>query len=84
MTRPSDQFFTGSRSHSTHMRQVSMRSSMRGDLRHLHLEVLPHHVFGAFRVPAFLVAVGVEHGDEVIEFAAAQRVMHEMRARAGP
>ena len=53
-------------------------------LRHLHLEVLPHHVLGAFGVPAFLVMVGVEHGDQIVEFAAPQRVMHEMRARAGP
>src|SRR5262245_64453003 len=53
-------------------------------LWYLHLEVLPHHVLAAFGVPSFLVVVGVEDRDEVVELAAAQRVVHEMRARAGP
>ena len=46
--------------------------------------MLPQHVLAAFGVPAFLVVVGVEDRDEVVELAAPQRVMHEMRARAGP
>ena len=28
--------------------------------------------------------VGMEHGDQIVELAAAQRIMHEMGARAGP
>ena len=35
-------------------------------------------------VPAFLVAVGVEHGDEIVEVAAAQRIDHQMHLLAGP
>src|SRR6185312_2273807 len=54
------------------------------DLRHLHLEVLPHYVLGTFRVPAFLVVVGMENGDEIVELAAAERIMHEVRARTRP
>src|SRR4029078_10803502 len=53
-------------------------------LRHLHLEVLPHHILAALGVPSFLVMIGVENGDEVVELTAPQRVVHEMRARAGP
>ena len=46
--------------------------------------MLPEQIGAAFRVPAFLVAVGVEHRDQIVELAPAQRVMHEMGARAGP
>ena len=84
MTRPFDQFFTGSRSHSTHMRQVSIRSSSRSTSGRWPLKCCHSSLGSASRIPAFLVAVGVEHGDEVIELAAAQRIMHEMGARPGP
>ncbi len=46
--------------------------------------MLPHDVLGAFRVPAFLVVIGMEHGNEVIELAATQRIVNEVRAWAGP
>ena len=81
---PCDHSLTGSRSHSTHMRQVSIRSSMRSTSGRWPLKCCPQLARLAFRVPAFLVAVGMEHGDQVVEFAAAQRIMHEMGARAGP
>ena len=38
----------------------------------------------AVAVPAFRVSVGMEHGDEVEQFAAAQRILHEMGFLAGP
>ena len=38
----------------------------------------------AVGVPAFLVAVGVEHDDEVEQLAAAQRIMHQMGLLAAP
>jgi hypothetical protein len=46
--------------------------------------VLPQQLGAPFRVPAFLVSVGVEHGNQIVELAAAQGIMHEMGARAGP
>ena len=46
--------------------------------------MLPEQLLAAFRVPALLILVGVEYGDEVVDFAAAHRIVHEMRARAGP
>ena len=35
-------------------------------------------------IPAFLVAVGMKHGDEIVELAGAQRIQHEMHLLAGP
>ncbi len=46
--------------------------------------MLGQQLLVAFSVPAFLVMVGVENGDEVVQFATAQRVVHEMAARSGP
>ena len=79
-TRPFDQSLTGSRSHSTHMRQVSIRSSRRSTLRTLSLKCATARP-GRLGVPALDVAVGMEHGDQVVELAAAQRIVHEVRAR---
>src|SRR5215471_7791100 len=53
-------------------------------LRHLSLEVLPHDFLAAFGVPAFFVMIGVKDGDQVVELAAPQWIMHKMGARAGP
>ena len=50
----------------------------------LALEAVKQLVGIALGVPALDVAVGVEHGDEVVERAAAQRVMHEVGFRPGP
>ena len=52
--------------------------------RALAVEMLPEQFLAAFRVPALLILVGVEYGDEVVDFAAAHRIVHEMRARTGP
>ena len=38
----------------------------------------------AVAVPALLVAVGMEHGDEIEQFAGAQRIVHQMHLLAGP
>src|ERR1700686_57881 len=38
----------------------------------------------AVTVPAFLVTVGMEHGDQIEQFAGAQRIVHEMHLLAGP
>ena len=46
--------------------------------------MVPQQFLAALGVPAFLVVVGVEDGDKIVELAAAQRVMHEVAARARP
>ena len=61
-----------------------MRSSMRSTSGRWPLKCCHSTSASAFGVPAFVVAVGVKHGDQVVEFAAAQRIVHEVRARAGP
>ena len=61
-----------------------MRSSMRSTSGPLALEMRPQLAGIGFRVPALDIAVGVEHGDEVVELAAPQRIVHEMGARPGP
>ena len=66
------------------MRQVSMRSSMRSTCGTCILKCCHSSVLAALGVPSFLVVIGVEDGDEVVELAAPQRIMHEVRARAGP
>ena len=50
----------------------------------LALEVLPQVAGVRLRVPALDVALGMEHGDQVVELAAAERIVHEVRARARP
>jgi hypothetical protein len=50
----------------------------------LPFEMLHQHRRIALEVPAFLVVVGMEHGDEVIELAPAQRVVDKVGAGAGP
>src|SRR5262245_40310588 len=46
--------------------------------------MLPHDVLAAFCIPAFLVLVGMENRDQVVQLATAQRIVHEMSTRTGP
>src|SRR5262249_61901552 len=54
------------------------------DLWHLHLEVLPHDILAAFGVPTLFIVIRVEYGDQIVELATSQRVMHEMGAWPSP
>ena len=54
------------------------------DLRACILKCCHTSILAAFRVPAFDVVIGMEDSDEIVELAAAQRIMHEMGARPGP
>src|SRR5262245_19985209 len=52
--------------------------------RPLPLEMIPQLRGITLRIPALDVTIRVEDCDEVVEFAASQRVVHEMGARPGP
>src|ERR1700686_2960977 len=46
--------------------------------------MLPQQFLAALGIPAFLVVIGMKHRDQIVEFAAAQRVVYEMGARPRP
>src|SRR5262249_62212792 len=52
--------------------------------RPLPLEMIPQLGGIALRIPALDVTIRVEDCDEVVEFAAPQRVVHKVGARPGP
>src|SRR5262249_38023892 len=54
------------------------------DLGTLALKMGPQFAGIRLRIPALDVTLGVEHGNEVVDLAAAQRVMDEMGTRTSP
>src|SRR5262245_46357782 len=46
--------------------------------------MLPHDLLAAFGIPAFLILIGMENRDQVVQLATPQRIVHKMGTRAGP
>ena len=82
--RPLLQFLIGGRSHSTHIFQALTFCQQRAHRLALVGEARVQLGRVAVGVPAFFVAVGMEHDDEVEQLAAAQRVVHQMGLLAAP
>ena len=82
--RPSDQSLIAGRSHSTHIFQALTFCQQRAHRLALVDEARTQLGRVAGGVPALLVTVGMEHDDEVEQFAAAQRVVHQVSLFAAP